>query len=68
MFGATLDTAALVRRSVKVSKAITTFARYPERRPAGLAAAEDGSLDVHGVWRCWGQARIVARHHAARLR
>ena len=72
--GTFLDPAALVRRSVKASKAIATFARYPERRPAGLTAAEDGSLDVPSMWQCWSKTtpslppRIIARHHAARLR
>ena len=32
------------RLSLQVSKAISCFARYPHRRPAGLTVTEDGSL------------------------
>ena len=44
---------ALRRRSLLVSKTITSFARYPERRPAGVVPACDGSLDVDQLWVCW---------------
>ena len=46
---------ALRRRSLMVSKSITSFARYPERRPAGVVPAGDGSLDVGQLWVCWGR-------------
>ena len=46
---------ALRRRSLLVSKTITTFARYPERHPAGVVPAGDGSLDVDQLWVCWGR-------------
>ena len=46
---------ALRRRSLMVSKSITSFARYSERRPAGVVLAGDGSLDVDQVWVCWGR-------------
>ena len=46
---------ALRRRSLMVSKSITSFARYPERRPAGVVPAGDGSLDVDQLWVCWGR-------------
>ena len=49
------ETDALRRRSLLVSKTITTFARYPERRPAGVVPAGDGSLDVDQLWVCWGR-------------
>ena len=45
---------ALRRRSLMVSKSITSFARFPERRPAGVVPAGDGSLDVDQLWVCWG--------------
>ena len=38
--------AALHQRSLLVSKTVSGFARYPERRPAGVVLAADGSLDV----------------------
>ena len=38
-----------------VSKSITSFARYPERRPAGVVPVGDGSLDVDHLWVCWGR-------------
>ena len=41
--------------SCMVSKSITSFARYPERRPAGVVPAGDGSLDVDQLWVCWGR-------------
>ena len=46
---------ALRRRSLMVSKSITSFARYPDRRPAGVVPAGDGSLDVDQLWVCWGR-------------
>ena len=46
---------ALRRRSLMVSKSITSFARYPERRPAGVVPTGDGSLDVDQLWVCWGR-------------
>ena len=46
---------ALQRRSLLVSKTITMFARYPDRRPAGVVPAGDGSLDVDQLWVCWGR-------------
>ena len=46
---------ALRRRSLPVSKSITSFARYPERRPAEVVPAGDGSLDVDQLWVCWGR-------------
>ena len=42
------------RRSHLVSKTIANFARYPERRPAGVVPAGDGSLDIDQVWIYWG--------------
>ena len=47
--------AARIKRSLLVSKAISCFARYPDRRPSGLISADDGSLDNHelcGVVAC----------------
>ena len=42
----------------RVSKALSIFARYPDRRPERLSTSEDGhSLDVDSIWRVWG------RHH-----
>ena len=38
-----------------VSKSITSLTRYPERRPAGVVPAGDGSLDVDQLWVCWGR-------------
>ena len=38
---------SLQGRSLRFTNAITAFARYPDRRPAGLASALDGSLDIH---------------------
>ena len=46
---------ALRRRSLLVSKSITSFARYLERRPVGVVPAGDGSLDVDQLWVCWGR-------------
>ena len=42
----------------RVSKALSIFARYSDRRPERLSTSEDGhSLDVDSIWRVWG------RHH-----
>ena len=46
---------ALRRRSLMVSKALTNFARYPERRPVGITPAGDGSLNIDQLWVCWGR-------------
>ena len=46
---------ALHRRSLLASKTITSFARYLERRPAGVVPAGDGSLDVDQLWIFWGR-------------
>ena len=43
------------RLSLQVSKAISCFARHPDRPPAGLISADDGSLDVHQIWLHWGR-------------
>ena len=52
-----------------VSKSITSFARYPERRPGGVAPAGDGSLDVDQLWVCWrrrcGFSRAQLLQHIA---
>ena len=42
------DGAALRQRSLLVSKTVSCFARYPDRRPAGVVPAADGSLDQ--IW------------------
>ena len=47
--------------SLRVSKAISCFARYRHRRPAGLKVAEDGSLDVNQVWLHWGRPQVISR-------
>ena len=45
----------------RVSKALSIFARYPDRRPERLSTSEDGhSLDVDSIWRVWG------RHHPSK--
>ena len=46
---------AFRRRSLLVSKTIANFARYPERRPAGVVPAGDGSLDIDQIWIFWGR-------------
>ena len=38
------------RLSLQVSKAISCFARHPDRPLAGLISADNGSLDVHQIW------------------
>ena len=52
-----------------VSKSITSFERYPERRPAGVVPAGDGSLDVDQLWVCWerrcGFSRTQLLQHIA---
>ena len=63
---------ALRRRSLLVSKSITSFARYPERHPAGVDPAGDGSLDVDQLWVCWGcrcgfsRDSVAAAHSGSR--
>ena len=47
--------AARSMRSLLVSKAISRFARYPDRRPSGLISADDGSIDMHELWLHWGR-------------
>ena len=54
-FPTVAESDALQRRSLLVSKTVTTFARYPDRRPAGVVPAGDGSLDVDQLWVCWGR-------------
>ena len=54
-FTTVAESDALQRRSLLVSKTVTTFARYPDRRPAGVVPAGDGSLDVDQLWVCWGR-------------
>ena len=44
---------SILQRDLRVSKAVTTFARYPDRWPVGLSPSEDGSLDVHQIWLHW---------------
>ena len=51
------------RISLEVSKAITAFARYPHKRPAGLRPDVDGSLDINEVWSLWGRFHGVTKHH-----
>ena len=51
------------RVSLEVSKAITAFARYPHKRPAGLRPDADGSLDINEVWSLWGRFHGVSKHH-----
>ena len=50
------------RLSLQVSKAISRFARYPDKRPVGLSSAADGSLDIHQVWLHWGRRTNLSRH------
>ena len=38
------------QRSLPVSKTVTYFAKYPDRRPPGLSSAPDGSLDISCIW------------------
>ena len=62
---------SLLQRSLRINKAITTFARFLDRRPAGLAAAEDGSLDIHQIWQHSEHQLNLGRQellHEARLR
>ena len=51
------------RVSLEVSKAITAFARYPHKRPAGLRPDADGSPDINEVWNLWGRFHGVTKHH-----
>ena len=53
--------AARIKRSLLVSKAISCFARYPDRRPPGLISADDGSLDIHQLWLHWGRRMHLTR-------
>ena len=62
---------SLLQRSLRINKAMTTFARFLDRRPAGLAAAEDGSLDIHQIWQHSEHQLNLGRQellHEARLR
>ena len=52
------------RRSLLVSKTITTFARYPGRRPAGVVPAGDGSLDVDQLWGLLGTPLLLLTYSA----
>ena len=47
--------------SLQVSNAISCFARYPNRRPARLISADDGSMDVHQIWLHWGRRMNFSR-------
>ena len=50
---------------------MTGFARYPDRRPAGVVPAPDGSLDVDHLWMFWGRrlgfSRLQLLQHIADL-
>ena len=57
-----LDTVAgRSRLSLRISKAISCFARYPHGRPAGLSASENGCLDIDQVWLHWKRHQGVSR-------
>ena len=56
-------TPAESRLSLEVSKAISAFARYPHRRPAGLLPSDDGSLNIHDIWNLWGRFHGVSKHN-----
>ena len=49
------------RLSLRISKAISCFARYPHRRPAGLSASENGCLDINQVRLHWGLYQGISR-------
>ena len=55
------DSAARIKRSLLASKAISRFARYPDRRPSGLISADDGSLDIRELWLHWGRRMQLTR-------
>ena len=55
-------TPAESRLSLEVSKAISTFARYPHRRPVGLCPHADGSLNVSEIWNFWGRFHGVSKN------
>ena len=56
-------TPAESRISLEVSKAISAFARYPHRRPAGLCPNADGSLNIHEIWNLWGRFHGVSKNN-----
>ena len=49
--------------SLRVSKAITVFARHPHKRPRALHSDSDGSLDIEEIWKYWGRHHGVSKHH-----
>ena len=55
------DPTPYVRCSLLVSKAISCFARYPDRRPSGLISDDDGSLGIHQLWLHWGRRVHLTR-------
>jgi len=47
--------------SLKISKVVASFGRYPDRRPHGLRVCLDGTIRVQDIVDCWGASRGVSR-------
>ena len=53
------------QRSLQANKPVSGFARCPDRRPAGVVPADDGSLDVDHIWTFLGRRLGFSLQHIA---